>query len=98
MGTAATLWGLGSVFWLAGADAGSVAVSVAWTAAAVFSGIGLAQFPGTTPLASGRLRTVVDALIVGASTLMIAWPLGFGDLYHTGGEAQLTVVPALAFI
>ncbi len=83
---AAAFWALGSAQWIFGAQPGDERVALAWLASAVLAGVALFQYPGAPRDASGRARTLVDALIVGGSALLIAWPAGLADQYESGGE------------
>src|SRR5436305_6734321 len=82
-----TVWAGAGVAWVAGgAGAPTMGVAIAWLASLTLDGAAMALYPGAPRHASGRGRTLVDGLIVTASTLLIAWSVGLDDLYAAGSD------------
>jgi diguanylate cyclase (GGDEF)-like protein/PAS domain S-box-containing protein len=91
---AAGSWIVATIAWLAaGAADPGAGPSLAWGFGALAAGVAMASFPGAPPHVSGQLRTLVDGLIVAASTLLISWSLGLAGLFE-GGDAQVLVLAA----
>jgi diguanylate cyclase (GGDEF)-like protein/PAS domain S-box-containing protein len=93
---AAVAWAVGVVAWLAaGGGATGTVPAIAWLLAACLTGFAAANFPGAPRHASGRLRTLVDGMIVSASVLLVAWTAGLHGIFDGGAEQVLLLAAAL---
>lgn len=89
LGAAAACSALSLAAWAAWAEASAPGAVAGLTAAGLLAGTAVAVFPGAPQHASGRGRTLVDALIVSASALLVAWTLGLDGLYAEAGSTRL---------
>ncbi|MGI8684398.1 MAG: putative bifunctional diguanylate cyclase/phosphodiesterase [Acidimicrobiales bacterium] len=100
--TAYSLWSVGNLCWTyyqLAADHQPYPswADVFWLAAVPFVLAGMLTFPSRPTLLSGRLRTLLDGLIVAGSLLLVSWEIVLGPTYRASGQAALATVVALAY-
>ena len=103
LGLSALAWGVGGVVWTWYEFALGVEVpfpswaDVAYLAAVPLAAAGVLAFPTAPVLASARLRTLLDGLLIAACLLAVSWGALGDAVYHTTNSTLAERVVGLAY-
>ena len=103
LGSSAAAWGSGQAIWTvyesglgrevpfpSFADAG-------YLIAPLLLALGLLRLPSSPAGASGRVRLLLDGLVVGLSLVMLSWEVVLADTLANGGDTWSTTAISLAY-
>ena len=102
LGGSALSWGSGQLVWfwyetvLAQEPFPSLA-DVGYLAAVPLAIVGLLAMPTAAQTVAGRIRAVIDGLMIATSLLLTSWVLVLGPLVREGGETVLAQAISLAY-
>ena len=103
LGASALSWGLGQLAWtlyesvLGSAVPFPSVADVGYLTAVPLAAAALLLLPTGAQSLAGRVRTVLDGLMVAGSLLLISWQIGLRSLYYAGADNLLSHVIALAY-
>ena len=103
LGASALAWGLGQTVWSVFELSGRRSVpfpslaDVGFLAAIPLAVAGVLAFPTAPVTAAGRLRTLLDGLLIATSLLFVCWATVLGDVYRTANSTTLARVVALIY-
>ncbi len=96
-------WGLGQVVWtwyesiLGHAVPFPSLADVGYLGLAPLTAAGLLMLPMTAQSRAGRIRSVLDGLMIACSLLLISWFLVLGPLIDAGADRPIALVISLAY-
>jgi diguanylate cyclase (GGDEF)-like protein len=103
LGASALAWGLGNAVWSwyeigVGREVPFPSLADAGYLFAVpLAAVALLSFPGAPSTLASRLRTVLDAAIVGSALLFVSWAFLLGPLYRDSSGSALEQAIGLAY-
>ena len=103
LGGFALSWGLGQFVWtmyesVLGREVPfPSAADLGYLAAVPLASAALLMLPTGALNLAGRLRTVLDGLMVAGSLLLISWQIGLRSLYYAGADNLIAHIIALAY-
>jgi diguanylate cyclase (GGDEF)-like protein/PAS domain S-box-containing protein len=103
MGASALCWGLGQTAWtwyetVLGREVPFPSLAdVGYLAAPPLAAAALISLPFAAQSLAGRLRQVLDGLMIAASLLLASWVLVLRPLFHSGTDDLLSQVISLAY-
>ena len=91
LGLSCLSWGTGMVIWtwyesVVGQDPFPSFADVGYLASVPFAAAALLCFPTAAQTVAGRIRTVIDGLMIAGSLLLVSWVLVLSPLFHAGGD------------
>lgn len=103
MSASSLSWGIGEIIWSIyelglGREVPFPSLAdVGYLAAIPLAAAGLLSFPGAPEAVRGRLRTLLDGLIIAASLLVVSWVTVLGPTYRSASEEFLKKAIGLAY-
>jgi diguanylate cyclase (GGDEF)-like protein/PAS domain S-box-containing protein len=103
LGLSSLSWGTGQVIWTwyesaLGRDVPFPSFAdIGYLGAVPFAAAALLSLPTAPQTMAGRIRTVIDGLMIACSMLLTSWVLVLGPLFHTGGDGLLSQSISLAY-
>jgi signal transduction histidine kinase len=105
IGISAACWGLGQSAWtyqevflnLHPADLFPSLADLGYLSAVPFALVGLMRLPGGATTAGGRLRSLLDGLLIAAGLLFISWDLVLGPVYTASPTELFSKAVGLAY-
>ena len=103
LGWSAAAWASGQAVWTwleSVRDAGQPfpsAADIGYTASIPLAVAALLRLPASPASATGRLRSLLDGLLVGLSMLLVSWVVVLGPVVEAGGDGLLERTVALAY-
>ena len=84
-------WGLGQVIWTWYESSGREVpfpsyADVGYLGLPPLAAIGLLSLPGATQSLAGRIRTVIDGMMIAGAVLLCSWVLVLDKVYAAGGD------------
>jgi len=96
-------WGIGQILWtwyesIVGREVPFPSLAdIGYLAAPPLAAAALLLLPGTTQSIAGRIRTVIDGLMIAGSVLLTSWVVVLDQLFRAGGDGLLPQVISLAY-
>lgn len=105
IGISAACWGLGQAVWtyqdvvlnLHPADLFPSFADLGYLSVVPFAFVGLMRLPGGASTAGGRLRSLLDGLLIAAGLLFISWDLVLGPIYTASPTDLVSKAVGLAY-
>ncbi len=103
LGTAALSWSAGQAVWTYYESLNGQAVpfpslaDVGYLGLPPFAAAALLSLPLSAPSMTGRVRTVLDGLMVAASMLLCSWIIVLGPVLRSGADSLLALLISLAY-
>ncbi len=103
LGLSMLSWGTGQVIWswyesVLGREVPFPSLAdVGYLGAVPFAAAALLTMPTASQSVAGRIRTVIDGLIIAASLMLTSWVLVLGTLFHAGGDDFLSQAISVAY-
>jgi hypothetical protein len=103
LGVSALSWGSGQAAWtwyetVLGRDVPFPSMAdVGYLAAVPLAAAALLSLPFAAPSLAGRVRQVLDGLMIAASLLLVSWVLVLSPLFRSDGEGFLSQAISLAY-
>ena len=69
----------------------------ATSALPLLAAIGLLVLPGATQSLAGRIRTVIDGMMIAGAVLLCSWVLVLDQVYAAGGDGIVPTLISLAY-
>ena len=102
LGAASAAWGLGQVVWTWYESTGREVpfpsyADVGYLCLPPLAAIGLLVLPGTTQSLAGRIRTLIDGMMIAGAVLLCSWVIVLDQVYAAGGDTLLATAISLAY-
>ena len=101
--SAATIaWGIGQIIWASYESSGREVpfpslADVGYLAMFPLAAVSFFLLPTASQTLAGRLRTIIDGLMIAGSVLLMSWVLVLGAVFEAGGEGLLPQIISLAY-
>jgi diguanylate cyclase (GGDEF)-like protein/PAS domain S-box-containing protein len=103
LGLSSLSWGTGQVIWtwyesVLGREVPFPSLAdVGYLGAVPFAAVALLALPTASQTMAGRVRTVIDGMMIAGSLLLTSWVLVLGPIFHEGGDGKLGQAISLAY-